>query len=63
MSQAGVALGIAATISLSFPQFGAGFRALAIATVALNEMLGPIMFKLSLDGSGESSERARGATY
>jgi Kef-type K+ transport system membrane component KefB len=55
VSQAGVALGIAATISTSYPRFGAGFRALAIATVALNEMLGPIMFKLSLDGSGESS--------
>jgi Kef-type K+ transport system membrane component KefB len=55
VSQAGVALGIAASISTAYPRFGAGFRALAIATVALNEMLGPIMFKLSLDGTGESS--------
>ncbi len=55
VSQAGVALGIAATIAVAYPRFGAGFRALAIATVALNEMLGPIMFKLSLDMTGESS--------
>jgi Kef-type K+ transport system membrane component KefB len=55
VSQAGVALGIAAAIATAYPRFGAGFRALAIATVALNEMLGPIMFKLSLDTTGESS--------
>jgi Kef-type K+ transport system membrane component KefB len=55
ISQAGVALGIAAIISNAFPGFGAGFRALAIASVALNEMLGPIMFKLALDTLGESS--------
>lgn len=55
VSQAGIALGIAAGISTSYPRFGGGFRALAIATVALNEMLGPVIFKLSLDRTGESS--------
>jgi len=55
VSQAGVALGIASTISNTFPRFGAGFRALAVAWVALNEMIGPIIFKASLDAMGESS--------
>ncbi len=55
VSQAGVALGIASSIANANPGFGNGFRALAIATVALNEMLGPIMFKASLDTTGESS--------
>jgi Kef-type K+ transport system membrane component KefB len=55
VSQAGVALGIAATIVIAYPRFGSGFRALAIATVALNEMIGPVMFKLSLDTLRESS--------
>ncbi len=55
VSQAGVALGIASSIAVANPGFGAGFRALAIATVALNEMMGPIMFKASLDATGESS--------
>jgi len=56
VSQAGVALGIAGTIERANPRFGAPFKALAIATIALNEMLGPIMFKLSLDTTGESSD-------
>src|SRR5262249_13621852 len=56
VSQAGVALGIASTIERANPRFGAPFKALAIATIALNEMLGPIMFKLSLDTTGESSD-------
>jgi Kef-type K+ transport system membrane component KefB len=55
VSQAGLALGLAATISSRFPTFGNGFRALAIATVALNEMFGPILFKFALDRNGESS--------
>jgi Kef-type K+ transport system membrane component KefB len=55
VSQAGLALGLAASISGKFPTFGNGFRALAIATVALNEMFGPILFKLALDRSGETS--------
>jgi Kef-type K+ transport system membrane component KefB len=56
VSQAGVALGIASSIERANPRFGAPFKALAIATIALNEMLGPIMFKLSLDTTGESSK-------
>jgi Kef-type K+ transport system membrane component KefB len=56
VSQAGVALGIASSIERANPRFGAPFKALAIATIALNEMLGPIMFKLSLDRTGESSD-------
>lgn len=55
VSQAGLALGLAAVVSREFPAFGDGFRALAIATIALNEMIGPILFKLALDRTGESS--------
>jgi Kef-type K+ transport system membrane component KefB len=55
VSQAGLALGLGATIAQRFPTFGDSFRALVIATVALNEMIGPILFKLALDRSGETS--------
>jgi len=55
VSQAGLALGLGAAIASRFPTFGNGFRALAIATVALNEMIGPILFKLALDRTGETS--------
>jgi hypothetical protein len=55
VSQAGLALGLAAVVASEFPSFGDGFRALAIATIAINEMFGPILFKLALDRSGETS--------
>jgi Kef-type K+ transport system membrane component KefB len=55
VSQAGLALGLAGTVARTFPSFGDGFRALAIATVALNELFGPILFKLALDRAGETS--------
>ncbi len=59
VSQAGLTLGIAGIIGREFPAIGAQLGALAIATVAVNEVVGPILFKLALDRSGESqSERA-----
>ena len=51
----GLALGMSGVVERAIPSFGAGFRALAIATVAINEMVGPVLFKLALDRSGESS--------
>jgi Kef-type K+ transport system membrane component KefB len=54
VSQAGLTLGLSAVVERTFPSFGTGFRSLAIATVALNEMVGPVLFKLALDRSGES---------
>lgn len=54
VSQAGFALGLAGIIARSFPEFGEGFRALAIAAVAINEMTGPILFKFALDRAGET---------
>ncbi|CAN5211036.1 hypothetical protein BH09MYX1_BH09MYX1_12530 [soil metagenome] len=55
ISQAGVALALSGTIARAFPTFGSSFQSLAIATVALNEMIGPILFKSALDINGESS--------
>lgn len=54
VSQAGFALGLAQTAAREFPSFGAGFRDLAIATIAINEMFGPILFKFALDRAGET---------
>jgi Kef-type K+ transport system membrane component KefB len=55
VSQAGLALGLSVLVAREFPSFGTPFRALAIATVAINEMVGPVLFKLALDRSGETS--------
>ncbi len=54
VSQAGLALGIGLTIAKAFPTIGEGFASLVIAAVAVNEMVGPVLFKLALDRSGET---------
>jgi Kef-type K+ transport system membrane component KefB len=59
VSQAGLALGVAGLIERKFPQLGAEFRSLATATVALNEVFGPVIFKIALDRAGESSRAPR----
>jgi Kef-type K+ transport system membrane component KefB len=56
VSQAGVTLGLSALVERAFPSFGPPFRSLALATVALNEVVGPICFKMALDRTGESEK-------
>jgi Kef-type K+ transport system membrane component KefB len=55
VSQAGFALGLANVIARTFPNIGQGFQALAIASVAINEMIGPVLFKFALDRAGETA--------
>ncbi len=54
VSQAGLALGISLVIIRAFPQIGENFRSLVIATVGINEVVGPVLFKLGLDRAGET---------
>lgn len=56
VSQAGLTLGLTVIIARAFPAFGEGFRTLAIGVIAINEMLGPVLFKLGLDRAGESGK-------
>ncbi len=58
MSQAGLTLGLSAVIEHSFPTFGPGFRSLVIATVAVNEVVGPVLFKLGLERAKEVQSEA-----
>jgi Kef-type K+ transport system membrane component KefB len=53
VSQAGLTLGLSAVMVRTFPSIGDGLRALVIATVAINEIVGPIFFKLALERAGE----------
>jgi Kef-type K+ transport system membrane component KefB len=59
VSQAGLTIGMAVVVERSFPSFGAGFRSLVIANVALNELVGPVLFKFALDRIGESGQGAQ----
>jgi Kef-type K+ transport system membrane component KefB len=58
VSQAGLALGIASKVAAEFPAFGPAFGALAVAVVSVNEMAGPVLFKVALDRTGESAAPA-----
>lgn len=53
VSQAGLTLGLVVIIERAFPAFGAELRSLAVATVAINEVGGPLLFKFALDRAGE----------
>jgi Kef-type K+ transport system membrane component KefB len=61
VSQAGLTIGFTIIIERAFPEFGEGFRNLAIGVVALNEMAGPVLFKLGLDRTGETKHGAPAA--
>lgn len=54
ISQAGLTLGLSVVIETTFPDLGAAFRSLVIATVAINEVVGPVLFKFALDRVGET---------
>ncbi|EYF07745.1 cation:proton antiporter [Chondromyces apiculatus] len=61
VSQAGLSIGLGLVMERAFPTLGSGFRALVVACVAFNEVLGPILFKLALDRAGETAvEASRG---
>jgi Kef-type K+ transport system membrane component KefB len=62
VSQAGLALGLSAVIVREFPSIGEAFRSLAVAAVAVNEVVGPICFKLALDRAGET-RRVRSPSF
>lgn len=51
--QAGVAIGLSAVVVHTYPNRGEGIRALFLALVAVNQALGPILFRRALDRSGE----------
>ncbi|HEX5660477.1 MAG TPA: cation:proton antiporter [Polyangiales bacterium] len=53
VSQAGLTLGLSAVLARTFPAVGEGLRSLVVATVAINEVIGPIFFKLGLERGRE----------
>ncbi|MBX3225459.1 MAG: sodium:proton exchanger [Labilithrix sp.] len=54
IAQAGLTQGLAGLVEREFPSFGVPFRALVIATLAINAVVGPILFKIALDRSNET---------
>lgn len=58
VSQAGLTLGLTVVVAKAFPSIAEEFTTLSVAAVAINELIGPILFKLGLDRAGESGRAA-----
>ncbi|MCF6224549.1 MAG: cation:proton antiporter [Flavobacteriaceae bacterium] len=58
LTQAGVALGLATIISEEFPVWGHEFETIVIAIIILNQLVGPPLFKWTLNYVKESHLRA-----
>ncbi|MBW3629171.1 MAG: cation:proton antiporter [Gemmatimonadetes bacterium] len=53
ISQAGVAIGLAAIVAEAYPEQGAALTALLLSLIAINETVGPILFRRALALTGE----------
>lgn len=58
ISQAGVALGLATMVGEVYPSIGPMVRDVVVALIALNEMIGPILFRRGLAAAGEIEDHA-----
>ncbi len=58
LTQAGVALGLATLIANEFPEWGAQFETIIIAIIVINQLVGPPLFKWSLNFVKESHTKA-----
>jgi Kef-type K+ transport system membrane component KefB len=56
VSQAGVAIGLATVVGQVYPNRGAQLQTVFLAVIAVNETLGPILFRQALVRSGEVSD-------
>lgn len=53
VSQAGVAIGLATVVVQVYPEHGTSMRTLFLAVLAVNQVLGPILFRRALAKTGE----------
>lgn len=63
VTQAGVALGLAKEVGVEFAGWGEAFATTIVAMVVLNEIIGPILFKLALNRMGETHVQAEAAPF
>jgi Kef-type K+ transport system membrane component KefB len=58
LAQAGVTLGLASIVARKFPDWGPEVKTIALAMIALNQLVGPVAFRWALVRSGESGVAA-----
>jgi Kef-type K+ transport system membrane component KefB len=57
ISQAGVTLGMAVIVERAFPEWGGEFKALVLAVIAINQIIGPILLQRLLFKVGEAGKK------
>jgi len=58
ISQAGVAIGLSSVVATVYPERGEEMRTLFLAMIAINETVGPILFRIALLRSGEATPQS-----
>jgi Kef-type K+ transport system membrane component KefB len=53
VSQAGVAIGLATVVAQVYPEHGAAIQTLFLGVLAVNQLVGPVLFRWALSRSGE----------
>jgi Kef-type K+ transport system membrane component KefB len=61
VSQAGVTLGLTLIAAQEFPEWGASFQTLMVSLIAINQLIGPILFRNALARAGEIGRMDGGA--
>lgn len=61
VAQAGVAIGLVSIVAEAYPEAGASMRALALAIIAVNGTVGPILFRRGLEAADEKDKGGREA--
>ncbi len=56
LAQAGVTLGLASIVARKFPDWGPEVKTIALALIAVNQLVGPVAFRHALLRSGEARE-------
>jgi len=57
VTQAGVSIGLAQIAARQFPEIGIHLNTVVLAIIAINQIIGPVAFKLALNNVGESGSR------
>jgi trehalose 6-phosphate synthase len=58
ISQAGITLGLAAAVAAEFPTWGTQVQLLLVALIAIDELVGPALFRIGLVRAGEIDSNA-----
>jgi Kef-type K+ transport system membrane component KefB len=61
ISQAGVAIGLAAIVADAYPERGSQLSALLLSLIAVNQIVGPVLFRRALGAAGEVGEETGAA--